>query len=84
MRDKAPAPDDFSMTIFQNCWDVMYEDVMKDLLEFHSFMKFGKSLSVTFIAFIFKKVRLVEMKDFCAISLVKGFTRLFRKFLLTI
>lgn len=40
--------------------------------EFHSFLKFGKSLDVTFVALIPKRMGAVEMKDFHYISLVNG------------
>lgn len=35
-RDKAPGPDGFSMTFFQDCWDVIKSDLMMVLLDFHA------------------------------------------------
>jgi hypothetical protein len=69
--DRAPRPNGFSMTFFQSCSDVI-KDVMKLFLEFHEFGKFVRSLNVTFISLISKKVGAVEIKDFRPINLISG------------
>ncbi|XP_042948654.1 uncharacterized protein LOC122281327 isoform X2 [Carya illinoinensis] len=70
VHDRALSLDGFSMAFFQDCWDIVQEDIMKVFLEFHVYMKVEKSLNATFIALILKKVGAVEMKDFRPISLV--------------
>ncbi|RVW70180.1 hypothetical protein CK203_057138 [Vitis vinifera] len=34
-RDKAPGPDGFTIAIFQDCWDVVKEDLVRVFVEFH-------------------------------------------------
>ncbi|RVW92465.1 Transposon TX1 uncharacterized 149 kDa protein [Vitis vinifera] len=34
-RDKAPGPDGFTIAVFQDCWDVIKEDLVKVFDEFH-------------------------------------------------
>ncbi|XP_041025319.1 uncharacterized protein LOC121265696 [Juglans microcarpa x Juglans regia] len=56
-KDKVPGPNGFPMAFFHACWDIVKEDLMRVFSEFHSFMKFEKSLNVSFIALIPKKAR---------------------------
>ncbi|XP_040989014.1 uncharacterized protein LOC121236643 [Juglans microcarpa x Juglans regia] len=80
-KDKAPGPDGFTLTFFQECWDVVRDDILKVFAEFHSFMKFEKSLNTTFIALIPKKAGAVEIRDFRPISLVNGIYKIISKVL---
>nr|CAN67392.1 hypothetical protein VITISV_041596 [Vitis vinifera] len=34
-RDKAPGPDGFTIAVFQDCWDVIKEDLVRVFAEFH-------------------------------------------------
>ncbi|RVW74541.1 hypothetical protein CK203_053796 [Vitis vinifera] len=34
-RDKAPGPDGFTIAVFQDCWEVIKEDLVKVFTEFH-------------------------------------------------
>jgi len=49
--------------------------------EFHAHGKFERSLNATFIAFIPKNARVVDLKDFRPISLVGGIYKIISKFL---
>ncbi|RVW73610.1 hypothetical protein CK203_056966 [Vitis vinifera] len=35
-RDKAPGPDGFTIAVFQDCWDVIKEDLVRVFAEFHN------------------------------------------------
>jgi hypothetical protein len=60
--DKSLGPDGFSLGFVQTCWEVIKEDIMAVLQDFHSKGRFQKSLNATFIALIPKKVGLEELK----------------------
>lgn len=80
-RDKALGPDDFTMLFFQICWEVMKEDVMSIFQELYTFEKFNESLNAIFIALVPKKVGVMEVKDFCPISLVGSMYKFIAKVL---
>ncbi|XP_042940888.1 uncharacterized protein LOC122275743 isoform X2 [Carya illinoinensis] len=80
-KDKAPGPDGFSMSFFQECWDVVKEDIMKVFQELHEAGKFEKSLNTTFIALIPKKVGANEVSAYRPISLVSGVYKIISKVL---
>jgi hypothetical protein len=80
-RDKAPGSDGFSMSFFQDCWDVIKTDLMKVFLDFHAHCYFEKSLNASFIALILKKARAIEIPDFLRISLINGVYKIIAKVL---
>ena len=69
-RDKAPGPNGFTMALYQECWDVIKEDLMKVFHEFHSSRLINRSTNVTFIALVPKKDQYLKILDFRPISLV--------------
>jgi hypothetical protein len=79
--DKAPGPDGFTMAFFQSCWAVVKHDVMAVFSEFYRRRQLVKSLNVTFVSLVPKKVDAVEMKDFRPISLVGGMYKIVSKVL---
>jgi hypothetical protein len=79
--DKALGPDGFSMVFFQSCWDIIKNDVMTVIHEFHAFGNFEKNINATFIALIPKKSGAMECKDFRPICLVTGVSKIFAKLL---
>ena len=79
--DKSPGPDGFSMAFFQKCWDIVKDDVMAALHEFHAHGNFEKSINATFIALIPKKPGALECKDFRPINLVSGMYKIIAKVL---
>ncbi|RVW63722.1 hypothetical protein CK203_052746 [Vitis vinifera] len=42
-RDKAPGPDGFTIAIFQDCWDVIKEDLVRVFAEFHRILVNGNA-----------------------------------------
>ena len=79
--DKAPGPNSFSMAFFQRCWDIVKNDVMAVLHDFHAHGHFEKSMNATFIALIPKRLGALECKDFRPISLVTGIYKIIAKVL---
>jgi len=59
------------MAFFQDCWVLLKEDIMKDFRDLHARGKFEKRLNATFIALIPKTPVVVNLKDFCSISLLR-------------
>jgi len=53
---------------------------MKDFRDLHARGKFEKRLNATFIALIPKTPVVVNLKDFCSISLVRAFTKLLLRY----
>ena len=54
-RDKAPGPNGFTVALYQECWDVIKEDLMKVFQEFYSSRITNQSTNATFIALVPKK-----------------------------
>ncbi|RVX20512.1 Transposon TX1 uncharacterized 149 kDa protein [Vitis vinifera] len=80
-RDKAPGPDGFPIRFWQFCWDVVKEEIMGFLLEFHERGRFVRSLNSTFLVLIPKKPGAEDLRDFRPISLVGGLYKLLAKVL---
>ncbi|KAL6335916.1 hypothetical protein AAG906_003541 [Vitis piasezkii] len=55
-KEKAPGPDGFTIAVYQECWDVIKEDLMRVFLEFHTNGIINQSTNATFIAMIIAKV----------------------------
>ena len=70
--DKALRLDGFTKAFFLSYWAVVKHDVMAVFSEFHRRRQLVKSLNVTFVSLVPKKVDVVEMKDFRPLSLVGG------------
>ena len=70
--DKAPGPDGFPLRFWQFCWDVVKEEIMGFLLEFHERGRFVRSLNSTFLVLIPKKAGAEDLRDFRPINLVGG------------
>ena len=69
-RDKAPGPDGFTIAMFQDCWDVIKEDLVRVLAEFHRSGIINQSINVTFIVLLPKKSQTKKVSDFRPISLI--------------
>jgi len=67
---KSPVPDDINFDFIRKFWDVMKDDFMTILTEFHRNGKLTNGLNSTFIALIPKVHSLQCLNDFCPISLV--------------
>jgi hypothetical protein len=53
-----------SMAFFQDCWDVLKDDIMKVFHDSHDRGKFERRLNINFIALIPKILGVVNHKDF--------------------
>lgn len=68
--DKAPCPDGFSMGFFHTCWEIVKEDLMNTIKNFHCNELIEKSFNASYIALIPKKNGAKELRDFRPISLI--------------
>ena len=59
-RDKAPGPDGFIITVFQECWDVIKEELVRVFAEFHRSGIINQSTNASFIVLIPKKREALE------------------------
>ena len=56
-KEKAPNSDGFTIVVYQECWDVIKEDLMRIFLEFHNNGIINQSTYATFIIPVPKKVK---------------------------
>lgn len=63
-KDKSPGPDGFSSLFFQECWDIVKEDLMEVFKEFYDRGTVNKSMNATFIVLIPKKEEVTDFSDF--------------------
>ena len=80
-RDKAPSPDGFKVALYQECWDVIKEDLMKVFQEFYSSGIINQSTNATFIALVPKKSQSHKVSNFRPISLVTSLYKIIAKVL---
>ena len=69
-KDKAPGLDDFTITVFQDCWDVIKEDLVRMFAEFHRSRIINQSTNAFFIVLLPKKNLTKKISDFKPISLI--------------
>ena len=69
-RDKASGPDGFTIAVFQDCWDVIKEDLVRVFAEFHSSGIINQSTNASFIVLLPKKSMTKKISDFRPISLI--------------
>ena len=69
-RDKASGPDGFTITVFQDCWDVIKEDLVRMFAEFHRSRIINQSTNAFFIVLLPKKNSTKKISDFKPISLI--------------
>ena len=79
--DKAPGPDGFTITFWQNAWDFTQEEILDMFKEFHEHNSFVKSLNNTFMVLIPKKSGAEDLGDFRPISLLRRLYKLLAKVL---
>ena len=54
-KENALGLDGFSIAMFQECWDMIKEDLLKVFMEFHNSGVINQSTNATFIALMLKK-----------------------------
>ena len=80
-RDKAPGPDGFTIAVFQDCWDVIKEDLVRVFVEFHRSGVINRSTNASFIVFLHKKSMTKKISNFRPISLITSFYKIIAKVL---
>ncbi|RVW91468.1 Transposon TX1 uncharacterized 149 kDa protein [Vitis vinifera] len=80
-RDKAPGPDGFTIAVFQECWDVIKEDLVRVFAEFHRSGIINQSTNASFIVLIPKKSLSKRISDFRHISLITSLYKIIAKVL---
>jgi len=78
---KCPGPDGVSFGFIKDFWDMLKEDVMRFLKEFHRNGKLTKGINNTFIALIHKVDNPQRLNDFRPISLVGSMYKILAKVL---
>lgn len=68
--DKAPGPDGFTLAFYKACWEVIKEDLMLVVKDFHEkcFLDIGNN--ATYIALIPKREGVDQLSNFWSVSLV--------------
>ena len=61
-RDKAPGPDGFTIAVFQDCWDVIKEDLVRVFAEFRSGI-INQSTNASLIVLLPKKRLTKKISD---------------------
>ncbi|WJZ85876.1 hypothetical protein VitviT2T_005388 [Vitis vinifera] len=80
-RNKAPGPDGFTIAVFQECWDVIKEDLVRVFAEFHRSGIINQSTNASFIVLIPKKSLSKRISDFRPISLITSLYKIIAKVL---
>jgi hypothetical protein len=79
--EKAPSPDGFTLAFFHHCWDVVKKEVLDSLQDFYINEAFERSLNLTFVVLIPKKVGVSDVEDFRPISLTGSIYKIISKML---
>ena len=78
---KCPGPDGINFGFIKDFWDIMRDDVMRFLVEFHRNGRLAKGINSTFIALIPKVESPQRLSDFRPISLVGSLYKILSKVL---
>jgi len=78
---KCPGPDGISFGFSKEFWDILKDDLMRFLREFHRNGKYSKGINSTFISLIPKVDSPQHLNDFCPISLVGSMYKILAKVL---
>ena len=62
--DKALGPDGFTIAVFQDCWDVIKEDLVRVFAEFHRSGIINQSTNASFIVLLPKKSMSKKISDY--------------------
>lgn len=69
-KDKSADPDEFSMLFYQECWDIIQEDIMMVFAESYDIGIICKDINAIFLVLLPKKNKANELSDFYPISFV--------------
>ncbi|XP_020179632.1 uncharacterized protein [Aegilops tauschii subsp. strangulata] len=79
--DKSPGPDGFNNEFLKSCWDIIKEDVLKFIYDFHAGHISLESLNTSFITLIPKGNSPLTANDFRPISLLNSCLKIVTKLL---
>ncbi|RVX10209.1 Transposon TX1 uncharacterized 149 kDa protein [Vitis vinifera] len=80
-RDKALGPDGFTIAVFQDCWEVIKEDLVRVFVEFHRSRIINQSTNASFIVLLPKKSMSKRISDYRPISLITSLYKIIAKVL---
>ena len=80
-KEKALGPNGFTIAVYQECRDVIKEDLMRVFLEFHTNGVINQSTNATFIAMVPKKSQTFKISNCRPISLVTSLYKIIAKVL---
>ncbi|GKV29208.1 hypothetical protein SLEP1_g38154 [Rubroshorea leprosula] len=78
---KAPGSDGFNFNFIKRMWDVMKEDILGFVHEFHEFGKLNKGLNTSFLVLIPKTENPQKIDEFRPISLIHSMYKIIAKLL---
>ena len=78
-RDKAPGPDGFTIAVFQDCLDVIKEDLVRVFAEFHRSRIINQNTNASFIVLLPKKSLTKKISNFRPISLITSLYKIIVK-----
>ena len=79
--DKSPSPDGFLLAVYQDCWDVIKQDLLAIFKEFYKPSVVNPSTNSTFICLIPKKNEPLKLSEFRPINLVTSLYKIISKIL---
>ena len=80
-RDKATGLDGFTIAVFQDCWDVIKDDLVRVFAEFHNSGIINQNTNASFIVLLPKKSQSKKISDFRSISLITCLYKVIAKIL---
>ena len=80
-RNKAPGPDGFTIAVFQDCWNVIKEDLVRVFDEFHRSGIINQSTNASFIVLLPKKSMAKKISGYRPISLITTLYKIIAKVL---
>ncbi|RVW69473.1 Transposon TX1 uncharacterized 149 kDa protein [Vitis vinifera] len=75
-------PDGFTIAVFQDCWDVIKDDLVRVFAEFHNSGIINQNTNASFIVLLPKKSQSKKISDFRPISLITCLYKVIAKVLL--
>lgn len=79
--DKAPGPDGFSFEIIKHIWEIVEEDIVNFIMEFHHNSRLVKGLNASFIVLVPKVSSPTTLEDYRPISLIGCLYKILSKLL---
>lgn len=68
--NKSPDPDGFNLEFLKKCWEVVREDMMKCIQEFHSTIMLPRALTLSFLAIVPKSYNPQGLEEYMPICLI--------------